>query len=199
LAAIKQFRKKAESGKKKAKYGINRANDSGIFGSNIVAGVEYRKLINDALKVDSSQKGVNPLSDYKTYVVTQDNKMLVTFSERYAISAESSNDQQLACMRLLWVMLSQMGQEKKTAPGETSYPILKTEFNEFGEYNANYKTFPELVNQQYPCVLLGRETGQSSKFVSGLESVPVKDSYVTMLQEYCDSCVDGQGENGGDE
>ena len=175
LSEIQRFNQ-AASGKK---YRVNRKQDTGIFGSNTVAGVAFRKTMNAA--ANSENKGANPLNRYKTYVVTQDNKMLVTFSERYAITKESTENQKTACMRLLWVMLGETGQEKKTAPDETTYPILKSMFNQFGAFNANYDGFINMVNEYHECVLVGNLTGKIEKFSSGLgEAVDVEE-----IQEYC--------------
>ncbi len=187
LADIRQFNAEAKTiEKKKTKkkeilmqpFRVNRDRETGPCGSNIVAGVSYRKMMNDA--ADNSEekgaKGVNSLNKYETYVVTQDGKMLVTLSERYAITGESSADQKTACMRLLWVMLGDTGQEKKTAPGETTYPILEKMFKQFVSYNASYDEFIDLVEEYYPCVLIGSETGKAEKFYDTLESMPEDES-----------------------
>ena len=137
---------------------------------------------------DSGKKGANPLNRYKTYVVTQDNKMLVTFSERYAITKESTENQKTACMRLLWVMLGETGQEKKTAPGETTYPILKSMFNQFGAFNANYDGFINMVNEYHECVLVGELTGKIEKFSTGLGDTADTEE----IQEYCVKYVNGE-------
>lgn len=199
LADIRQFNKQAcaqtgTEGKKKKKkketvtaepeelFRVNRGRKTepytGPYGSNIVAGVSYRKTMNDASdnSEEKGDKGINSLNKYETYVVTQDGKMLVTLSERYAITRESSVDQKTACMRLLWVMLGDTGQEKKTAPGETTYPILEKMFKQFVSYNANYDEFIDLVEEYYPCVLIGSETGKAEKFYDTLESMPEDES-----------------------
>lgn len=153
---IEQFNKTAMVNK----YQINldKKTKSGIYGSNVVAGVEYRNKMNKQLGNKDNNK-VNPLSDYQTYVVTHNNKMLVTMTERYAISATSTKDEQLACERLLWVMLSESGQGKLSASqGETSFPILQSELNNFVNFNRKYGAFAESCEKQRPCILLGRET-----------------------------------------
>lgn len=180
LTAIQQFNKTAAA----KKFRVNNKKKTGIFGSNIVAGVSYRKTMNAATE-ETDQKGANPLNRYKPYVVTQDDKMLVTFSERYAITRESTEDQKTACMRLLWVMLGETGQEKKTAPTETTYPILKSMFNQFASYNANYEDFINLVNDYHQCVLIGDVTGDVKKFSEGLGKTAEEEK----IQSYCETYV----------
>jgi len=180
LSGIQNFRKQA----KKKKFRVNRDQDSGIYGSNIVAGVAYRSFMNEEANRDG-EKGANPLNGYQTYVVTQDGKMLVDFSEKYAITGKSSKNQKIACMRLLWVMMSEIGQAKKNAPGQTTYPILRSVFEEFPDYNANYDGFIRLVSNYGECVLLGSENRQAQVFVSGLKGKTKEEK----IRDYCEEYV----------
>lgn len=147
-----------------------RRKDS-LYGSNILAGVAYRKYMNKA--ADKVRKGkdeyANPLTDYKVYVVTHNGRMLVAYSERYAVLARSSEEQQTACMRLLWVMQQEAGQAKKNGTVLTTYPIWRESFEQFPSYNAGYGDFVTLEQENQPCVLAGDETGRMQKFVDGLE------------------------------
>ena len=178
-SAIQEFRKAA--GKKK--FRINTNQKRRLFGSNLLAGVGYRALMSEAQEIGQDQeKGANPLGKYKPYVVTQDGKMLVKFSERYAIMGESSKDQQTACMRLLWVMLSGAGQEKKYMQGQTTYPILRSKFEEFAVYNANYDGFIEMVKDHHECVLVGEEAQEAQAFANGLQGQVTEDE----IREYCE-------------
>lgn len=142
-----------------------------LHGSNILAGAAYRKYMNKA--ADKARKGkdeyANPLTDYKVYVVTHNGRMLVTYSERYAVLARGSEEQQTACMRLLWVMQQEAGQAKKTGTVLTAYPIWKDSFEQFPSYNAGYGDFVTLEQENYPCVLVGNESGRMQRFVDGLE------------------------------
>ncbi len=170
------------------KYMVNDGTKTGIYGSNIVAGVDFRKKMNAAVDVvrNGAEEVVNPLKDYKPYVVTCDDKMLVSFSERYAILADSSRNQEIACMRLLWVMLSQKGQFKKTGIDQTSYPILSSSFYEFeGANGEDFKGFLELVEQNYPCIIVSGISGDIYGFNKELSEVnDDKD-----LQEYCQKYI----------
>ena len=181
LTTVQEFRSKAE----KKKYRINKnQKDYKVYGSNIVAGVGYRSAM-DNLAERNEKKGANPLSGYKTYVVTQDGKMLVDFAERYAITRESSEDQRIACMRLLWVMLSEAGQAQKNAPSETTYPILRSKFAEFADFNSNYGGFVRLVDQYKECILVGKEKQAAQIFVSELGDKADAEE----IWDYCEKYV----------
>lgn len=186
LSYIQSFRQEARKKDKKDqyKYRINKEQKNSLYSSNIVAGVAYRSIMDDAMDRDK-EKGANPLTSYKTYVVTQDGKMLVDFSERYAIMRESSKDEQTACMRLLWVMLSDAGQAKKTVPGQTTYPILRKRFQEFAENNSSYDGFLKLVDGFNECVLVGSESREAQSFVDGLGNQATAEQ----VQGYCEKYV----------
>jgi serine/threonine protein kinase len=180
ILAIQNFNSVA----KKKKNAISQDTDSNIYGSNVVAGASYRKVLNSAKDdVEKEKKGINPLSDYKTYVVTNENKMLVIFSDKYAITNTSSENQKTACMRLLWVMMGEKGQEKKTShTGATSYPILRKSFEEFSTYNANFSGFSELVNKNYACTLIGADSGSLYAFAQGLGTMTDEQQ----VKSYCE-------------
>lgn len=183
LSSIQTFCAKA----RKKQYRINTEQKRKIYGSNIVAGVAFRSRMEELeVKDDAKEKGANPLKGYETYLVTQEDKMLVDFSERYAIIRESGEDQQTACMRLLWVMLSAKGQNAKAiAQKQTTYPILRSEFEKFAEYNNEYDEFIACVRNNKECILVGSEERMAQKFVSGLEE-KVK---VEEIQSYCEEYV----------
>ncbi len=176
LTGIQKFNRET----KDKKYMINRKQKSKIYGNNIVAGAAFRFQMNQEQN-QLKEKGANPLNGYRTYVVTQDGKMLVDFSEKYAITKESSQDQRIACMRMLWVMLSEIGQSKKLAPGRTTYPILRNTFEEFPSYNAGFAGFVQMVVDYKECVLVGKWGRDAQKFVSGLEGKKIKE-----IGSYCE-------------
>lgn len=177
------------SASKKSKYRLG--NVKGITGSSIVSGVAFRTTANEIKENSKGAKNRNPLKNYKTYVVTNDDgEMFVKFSEKYAITGDSSQDQRTACMRLLWVMMGELGQQKKIAPAQTTYPILKKEFDQFETYNANYGAFAELINQCHDCVLVGETTGQIADFTDGLEEAKVQTA--EEIQKYCETYKGGE-------
>lgn len=178
LAAIQRFRAAAS----KKKYQLNRNMEWNLYGSNIVGRAADRFSFNNGKNLNG-KKGVNPLSDYKTYVVTNQGKMLILLSERYAITRQSTENQKTACMRLLWAMLSEKGQEKKEGQGMTAYPIRRNNFYKFDEYNANagFDGLQKLVRKRQECVVIGRETGNAYDFMQGLNKMTDEKE----IQDYC--------------
>lgn len=170
--------------------GVAERSYGDIYGNNIVADVTFRSKMN-ALTKEQQDKGANPVSDYNnTAVVTYDNKLLVEFSERFAITGTSSEDEQVACMRLLWVMLTQNGQDKKAAStGAMSYPILKTCLADFEKYNRKFSRFPALVQEKNQCVLVGSLTGAMDAFADGLKESTTEELSDRVLQNYCEEFI----------
>ncbi len=160
-----------------------------IYGSNVLAGVAFRKKMNQA--ADRGREGqakyANPVTDYKTYVVTHEGRMIVAYAERYAITTEGSEEQQTACMRLLWVMQQEVGQAKKTGNILSAYPIWKASFEQFSSYNAGYGHFIEMEKENYPCILIGRESGQAQKFVDGLNGRENEKELQAYSEEYANT------------
>lgn len=183
LESIQKFNKSAN----KKDYYINGKKD--VYGSNIATGIANRvnmKRNTTEQNRETVKKGkINTLDDYQTYVATKNGRMFVTFVERYAVSAASDESQKTACMRLLWVMLGEIGQEKKISPEyATSYPILHKQFCEFEKYNYHSEAFINLVEKHYPCVLVGDTSGQAYKFFVGLENMQPKDA--NAIRKYCE-------------
>lgn len=173
----------------KKKYSIN--GKKSIYGSNVAAGIANRANMANMKReqvVDgknNNKKNYNSLEDYRTYVVTDKGRMFVSFSERYGISATSDESQKTACMRLLWVMLGAVGQEKKiSSVHATTYPILRKQFQEFPKYNYHQEAFIKLVENQYPCVLVGTISGQAYKFRNGLARAQTKNA--GGVHKYCE-------------
>ena len=170
-----------------------------IYGNNIVSDVSFRSRMN-AMTKEQAEKGANPVSDYDdTAVVTCQDKMLVMLSERFAITGTSTEDEQTACMRLLWVMLTQNGQDKKaTSTGALSYPILRICLSDFEKYNRKFGKFVTLVQSKNQCVLVGRQTGAMQEFAGGLQEIlSQSDTEIddTVLQEYCAGYIQQEDEN----
>lgn len=160
-----------------------------LYGSNILAGVSMRAKVSKAL--ENTEKVANPINSCEIYVVTQDDRMMVKYSERYAILTAGSEQQQIACMRLLWCMLADTGQSKKAESGSTTYPILKKSFEAFPDYNAGYGDFVELEKMRQPCVLLGTESRQADAFAKGIGTT----ADVKELQKYSKAYVKEAGKN----
>lgn len=195
LSGIQGFHNKAVSPNFKWNSQIdgdgNIAGDGGekdkIYGTNVLAGVSFRPKVNAAL--NRTEKTANPVNNCIAYVVTQDKKMLVKYAERYAILAAGSEEQKTACMRLLWCMLQEMGQEKKANSGSTTYPVLRSSFEKFPNYNSGYGDFVELEKLRQPCVLIGAESQQADVFVDGIGTTQDTKE----LKKYCSTYVKEKG------
>lgn len=195
LSGIQGFHNKAVSPNFKWNSQIdgdgNIAGDGGekdkIYGTNVLAGVSFRPKVNAAL--NRTEKTANPVNNCIAYVVTQDKKMLVKYAERYAILAAGSEEQKTACMRLLWCMLQETGQEKKANSGSTTYPVLRSSFEKFPNYNSGYGDFVELEKLRQPCVLIGAESQQADVFVDGIGTTQDTKE----LKKYCSTYVKEKG------
>ncbi|MBO5303942.1 MAG: serine/threonine protein kinase [Lachnospiraceae bacterium] len=187
---ILKFNQAAKAEKYILNYGVADRSYGDIYGNNIVSDVTFRSRMNILAK-EQQDKGANPVSDYTdTAVVTCDDKMLVAFSERFAITGTSTEDEQTACMRLLWVMLTQNGQDKKAAStGAMSYPILKTCLADFEKYNRKFSHFPALVQEKSPCVLVGNLSGAMNVFADGLMESMAEEVSDSVLQGYCEEFI----------
>lgn len=177
---------------------IKKKNDNEtvtLYGNNIIGNIALRKYIKAEEGKYIDEKGrakdsKNKISNYKAYIITNNGEILLTFSERYSINADSTDNKKVACERFLWFMLTDMGQGNKQGPSkETSYPIYKEQFNKFVEYTPNIEDFSKLVNSGKPCVIIGDISSDIYKFSKEIDkriteagNKILKD---TDIQEYC--------------
>lgn len=160
--------------------------DSSVTGNSVLAGVEYRKEM-EAQKSegigDSSKK--NRVTDYSVKVVTHNGKMLVNYEDKFAISAESSKNKQTACMRLLLVCLLESSQKENfSSTGGTPFPILKSAFDEFFEYNSGFNCFKEMTGSS--AYLIGDGQAEIVAFDAGICALSDKSELTQRgLLTYC--------------
>lgn len=152
----------------KKKYMISKTQDNEqqgvnhMYGNNIIGNVALRKYINES----ENNGDKNRISNYKAYFITCDGKRLVTFAERYAINADSSENKKMACMRFLSFMLTDKAQGDKQGPyKEMSYPIYTKQFDEFANYNSDITSF----NGMPECVIVGKLSGKIYEFNKGID------------------------------
>lgn len=132
---------------------------AGITGNSVVAGVEYRSRMQELRRGNTARDRSDPdtLADYSVSVVTSGGRMLVSYGDKYAISADSTENRQIACMRLIWIMLGEAAQaENYAADGTTLFPINSASFDEFFTYNSQYECFRNMVRNNNPCILVGK-------------------------------------------
>lgn len=166
-------------------------NKTKVYGNSVLCDVRYRQQMN-RIRAAGAMAGnkENVLDDYRVFVAGSNGKMLVSYEDRYAISADSTENKQTACMRLLWIMLGEAAQSNNyAADGSTPFPINKNSFNKFFEYNPEYKDFKSLVENRKNCVLIGRGSADIEKFEKGLSEKSLLNKKV--IQDYCSKYAAG--------
>lgn len=161
-------------------------DEGSVSGNSIIGGVEERKEM-EKLRSKGTKSGKRPnqVEDYSVQLVTQGGKMLVSYEDKFAISAESSRNRQIACMRLLWVCLLSPSQVKNhPADGDAPFPILKSEFYKFFEYNKKFKCFQKQIGS--PVLLIGDGQAEIAAFDTGLCAyLGAKDISKKNINDFC--------------
>lgn len=169
----------------KSKEGMVSQNEEGLdAGNSTVATSGYRGMMYLFKQKEAKDVAVkNRISDYSVSVLTQNDKMLVQYDDKFAINADSSTNKQTACMRFLWILLQKSAQGNYyTVAGATPFPINKDAFYEFFDYNEDLTGFRDLVKSQKSCLLLGRGTSELQNFESGLRQSCTNSQEI---KEYC--------------
>ena len=179
LSEILKINKEAK--KDEYKLAVPEGIDAVHYGSNVVAGAAFRRYLKDI------PKGENSAEDFSTSIgISDEDKMVVEYSERYAIRSVSDEDQVNACKRFLYVMMGAIGQKKKTTKGlEMTFPIRKEQVDEFAKTHANMKDFSELIkNSSIKKIFIGTESGDLLKYYKGIEDKDIIEK--DKLSEYRD-------------
>lgn len=162
-------------------------DEGSVSANSVLGGVEERKEL-EALKseVAKSEAKRNQVEDYSVQIVTQNGKMLVNYEDKFAISADSSRNKQIACMRLLWVSLLAPSQMKNhPADGEAPFPILKSEFDEFFKYNSGFECFQKQIGSSV--LLIGDGQAEIAAFDTGLcDYLGEKGVLQKNIQDFCE-------------
>lgn len=142
------------------------------YGNSTIATSDYRAylyLFSEDVAKNSVTK--NQVSNYSISVLTQDDKMLVQYDDKFAINADSSENKQTACMRFMWTLLGEAAQGNYyQADSTTPFPINKGAFEEFFKYNPSFTCFQKLVKKKKGCILLGRGISELNSFENGLRN-----------------------------
>lgn len=157
---------------------------SGLYGSSALAGAGYRS------KLNGSNDALKQLV-YVTYAATVDDKMLISYADKYAISAKSDKNSQLICKRLLWCLLDQS--DVKVSAND-AYPIRKQKFETFFQTgnNARQTKIKKLIDRSQACILLGKGTGNISNYANRLTNFDRAAGYTE--KEINDICATYLGE-----
>lgn len=155
LAQFSTMNQKASS-----KAWIIDGKPAGLYGNSALAGAGYRS------KLNGSNDTLKQLS-YTTYAATIDDKMLISYADKYAISAKSDKNSQLICKRLLWCLLDQSDVK---VSADDAYPIRKQKFETFFKTgnNARQAKIKKLIDRSQACVLLGRGSGNIRNYANRL-------------------------------
>lgn len=155
-----------------------------LYGSSILAGSGYRSVLSEA-KIGNSN------IPYEIYVPTVHGRMLVTHSGKLAISAEASENKQVAAMRLVYFALEQ---QHSNSIQDTTYPLSLVEgtesnsFLSFFEVNSAHTVVKDLIQKKsYPCMLIGRGTGNIHQFATRVWEKTQKQETINKdtLETYC--------------
>ena len=183
---IGQYAGISETSKEKCQWKLTDAMESGdyLYGNSILAGSGYRSVLAEAKRGNSN-------IPYEVYVPTIDDKMLTMHTGKLAISAGSSENKQVAGMRLVYFALEQ---QHSNSNQDTTYPLSVTEteqgdsFSSFFEVNPSQQVVHDLIqNWSFPCVLIGRGSGNIYRFATGLQSMDAQAlKEEAALQAYCE-------------
>ena len=117
--------------------------------------------------------------------------MLISYADKYAISAKSDKNSQLICKRLLWCLLDQS--DVKVSAND-AYPIRKQKFETFFQTgnNARQTKIKKLIDRSQACILLGKGTGNISNYANRLTNFDRSAGYTE--KEINDICATYLGE-----
>lgn len=170
-------------------------NAKQIYGNSVIAGAGYRSVLNNA-------KYGNQTIPYEVYVPTVDGKMLVEYSDKLAISAESSKNRQIAAMRFVYFA---MEQQYCVVNANTKYPISCAGFeSETGEESNAFSTFFDINTEQervrdlvqkksYPCLLLATGSSKIYDFNVFMQTQNIlRDNSVENVKKICNQYKETQ-------
>ena len=167
---IGQYINMSQTSKDACRWKLTDIKESGdyLYGNSILAGSGYRSVLAEAKRGNSNVP-------YEVYVPTVDGKMLTMHTGKLAISAESSENKQVAGMRLVYFALEQ---QHSNSNQDTTYPLSVTEteqgdsFTSFFEVNSSQQVVHDLIRKwSFPCVLIGRGSGNIYRFATGLQGM----------------------------
>ncbi len=165
--------------------------------------ISYRgEISNDVGKVDDN---------YRVMFLTKNNKLLVTYQDCFSVNSESSKNKQIACERLLYVMLTTQPQQTiyQAYNGEHGIPLNKEaaegiskEEEEslskgFFAFNPKFETLKTLMEDRVECEFVGDGIGTLNRFSEALEEEVLSsgkathDSIYTFCQDYSNSGKEG--------
>lgn len=166
------------------------------YGNSTVSTVGYRAVLYGfEQKRSEEQSGQVEVADCQAAVLTQKDKMLVQYDEKYAINADSSENKKTACMRFMWILLGEAAQANYYPANRVSpFPINSKAFKEFFTYNPKFTCFQKMVEEKKSCILIGRGGKTIDDFESGMREREKVGDDPQKIREYCKKYTEEQKE-----
>lgn len=190
-----------------------RIETNGQLVSNIerIAGLRgraktYTGEINSVSGRREISKEVGDDTNYGVMYVTKNGKLLVTYEDCFAINSGSTKNKQIACERLLYIMLTTQPQQTiyQAYNGEHSLPLNREaaegisgeeEENRNGGQNKGFFTFnpkfselKKLIRDRTECECVGRGMGELNRFSDSLEASVFADGRMASHDEIYAFC-----------
>lgn len=109
-----------------------------------MAGAGYRSVLNNA-------KDGNQTIPYEVYVPTVEDKMLVKYSDRLAVTKEASDNQQIAATRFVYFALEQ---QYCVINADTRYPMSNVCLqSDSGKTQVLFRHFLRLTGSRRRCII----------------------------------------------
>jgi serine/threonine protein kinase len=169
---------------------------SELCGNCIVSGASLRKRLSE-LKDAEGTKNKNQVKNYQTYVVVNDKEeMLVIYSERFGIRKNEDSNREMACKRLLYVMMQDGAQSRKDSSKiATTFPIKKEAFNTFKDTHSYMRGFINCYEKNKNIVVADGITGNMTVFAKGLEQKYDSETIKAYCQEYGKNSTEDAAKN----
>ena len=164
-------------------------------GNAAVSDSHLRSILEKSGSQEIKENKIN--KDYRMFVLTNQDKMMIQYENCFAITNSDSTNKQNACLRFLWTILGEGGQSNYYGAVDCCIPINKNNFEKYFSYNTvmSGSGFMTLVlDKKMPCVILGRGQKEVETFASGLDREVGTNVSKEKIKAYCQTWVSQQKE-----
>ncbi len=125
-----------------------------IYGKGMIAGMGARAFMPGYNDVDPNNK--SRLKNGQIFLLTNNDRIQVRYTNCYSISAKSGKSERLACERLLWTLLGKAAQTNYGAEGDatTEMPIRKEAAESYFEYSGVPSVLLKRLENEKDCYLI---------------------------------------------